>query len=157
MVGTLVVALPARWQGGDLVVRHAGRSRTLPLQSDHTDALTWAAFYCDCEHELQAVTAGHRLVLVYNLVSDQPARTPDHRPAIQSMAASLARGGAALGKQVLLLEHHYTEAELSWRALKGADAARAQVLAAASQEAGWEVAVALLERWRSHAARLSRA
>lgn len=152
MVGTLVVALPARWEGGDLVVRHAGRSRTLCLQTDGADELSWAAFYCDCEHELQPVTAGHRLVLVYNLVSDQPAQPPDHRPTVQTLASCLKRGGQALGKQVVLLDHHYTEAELCWSALKGADAARAQALAAAAQEAGWEIAVALLERWRSHAA-----
>lgn len=28
----------------------------------------WAAFYSDCEHEVQEVTSGHRITLKYNLL-----------------------------------------------------------------------------------------
>jgi hypothetical protein len=32
-----------------------------------TDAVHWAAFYSDCEHEVKKLTEGHRVTLTYNL------------------------------------------------------------------------------------------
>ena len=40
----------------------------LSPQGSSGSTLQYAAFFADCEHELSPVTAGMRLVLVYNLV-----------------------------------------------------------------------------------------
>ena len=68
MFGTLVIALPSYHFGGDLLVHHSGE--TLTFSSSGKSKLLgpqWAAFYADCEHELQCVTEGFRVALVYNL------------------------------------------------------------------------------------------
>jgi hypothetical protein len=142
MFGTLVVTLPSEHQGGELVVRHAGREAVLDLSSSGAPSeIQFAAFYADCEHEVRPVRAGFRVCLIYNLVRKErkPLTPPDNRGAIAAAAPLLARwasGDGEPGKIVYLLEHHYTQAELSFSALKGADAALAQVLAPAAAEAG---------------------
>ena len=72
MFVTLVVALPSQHEGGDLVVTHCGKEvRFVTGGPDSGDAdlgLKVAAFYADCEHVLEPITAGIRAVLVYNLV-----------------------------------------------------------------------------------------
>lgn len=66
--GSLVVALPCEHKGGQLVVRHAGISKTFDWGKDAPNsAIQWAAFYSDCEHEVLQVTEGHRITLTYNL------------------------------------------------------------------------------------------
>lgn len=65
-IGSLVVCLPLAHEGGQLQVRHTGREFTFDWGSC-TDAISWAAFYSDCEHEVLEVTSGHRITLTYNL------------------------------------------------------------------------------------------
>ncbi|KAI2473118.1 hypothetical protein F4781DRAFT_380618 [Annulohypoxylon bovei var. microspora] len=69
--GSLVVSLPCRHEGGQLVVRHIGRSVTYdwstPKAKAEIDQCQWAAFYSDCEHKVLQLTEGHRLTLTYNL------------------------------------------------------------------------------------------
>ncbi|MDZ5460530.1 2OG-Fe(II) oxygenase [Azohydromonas lata] len=155
MFATLVVALPSLHTGGELVVRHKGREVRLDLQGPDPSMAAFAAFYADCVHEVRPVTSGCRLVLVYNLVHEGRGRLPqppDYEAETQRIAALLAAWGAgewgsddeAPAKLVYPLEHAYTSAELSFQALKGADAAAAAVLAAAAQRSGCELHVALL-------------
>ncbi|MDZ5455332.1 2OG-Fe(II) oxygenase [Azohydromonas lata] len=155
MFATLVVALPSIHTGGELVVRHKGREVRLDLHGPDPSMAAFAAFYADCVHEVLPVTSGCRLVLVYNLVREGRGRLPqppDYEAETQSIAALLAAWGAgewgpddeAPAKLVYPLEHAYTPAELSFQALKGADAAAAAVLTAAAQRSGCELHVALL-------------
>ncbi len=155
MFATLVVALPSIHSGGELVVRHKGREVRLELQGPDPSMAAFAAFYADCVHEVLPVTSGCRLVLVYNLVREGRGRLPqppDYEAETQRIAALLTAWGAgewgpddeAPAKLVYPLEHAYTPAELSFQALKGADAAAAAVLAAAAQRSGCELHLALL-------------
>ncbi|KAH8722970.1 hypothetical protein GQ44DRAFT_657499 [Phaeosphaeriaceae sp. PMI808] len=64
--GSLVVCLPSKHKGGQLVVRHQEHSTTFDWSGDGND-IHWAAFYSDCEHEVMQVTNGHRITLTYNL------------------------------------------------------------------------------------------
>ncbi|KAF2752722.1 hypothetical protein EJ05DRAFT_267040 [Pseudovirgaria hyperparasitica] len=69
-VGSLVVALPMHFQGGgDLLVRHEGETVRFDWSQGDQDEPTikWAAFYSDCEHEVEEVKSGHRVTLTYNL------------------------------------------------------------------------------------------
>lgn len=68
-IGSLVVCLPSVHDGGQLEVRHRGRSMTFDWSMAETarPEIQWAAFYSDCEHEVMEVTAGHRITLTYNL------------------------------------------------------------------------------------------
>jgi 2OG-Fe(II) oxygenase superfamily len=142
MFGTLVVALPSAHEGGELVVRHAGREAVLELCGSAPSEIQFAAFYADCEHEVRPVRAGYRVCLIYNLVLQKrkkPLAPPDHRRAIAAatpLLAQWASGGEGPDKIVHLFEHRYTQAALSFSALKGADAALAQVLVPAAVQAG---------------------
>src|SRR3954451_23929952 len=74
MVASLIVVLANPFGGGALVVRHGAAKQTLRFeQAAQGKAPCYAAFYADCEHEVQRVTHGVRLCLAYNLVL-QPDR-----------------------------------------------------------------------------------
>jgi hypothetical protein len=154
MFATLVVALPGPVEGGELVVRHAGREARLELANDDPSELTFAAFYTDCVHEVLPVTAGHRVMLVYNLIrAGKDALLPPSYPAEAGKLARLLGAwcrnkGAADDdtpeKVVYLLEHAYSPAELDFARLKGADAAAGALLASLAPEAGCDLHLALL-------------
>ena len=151
MFGTLLIVLPSAHEGGDLVVRHAGRKASMDLSGADVSELAFAAFYADCEHEVLPVTKGHRVCLVYNLMLERkPSKrtqqalfsAPDHRAEVAAAAEQLGeafRGGEAPTKLVWLLEHQYSPAGLAFAALKNADAARAGVLREAAARAGCAV------------------
>lgn len=109
--GSLVVCLPSQHEGGQLVVRHHGeemmfdwstkalRGSTDPAISP-VDAIRWAAFYSDCEHEVLEVTEGHRITLTYNLFvvsrgtpSGLSSMDPEILPVCQLVKDMLAQPG----------------------------------------------------------------
>ncbi len=154
MFGTLVVVLPSAHCGGELVVRHGGREVAVDLSGGEVSEVAYAAFYADCEHEVRPVTAGNRVCLVFNLVQARGAKrgaaeltAPDYEPQVAQAAKLLgnvlARDGAT-AKIVWLLAHHYSPAGLAFSALKSADAAKAQVLAAAAARANCAVLLGIV-------------
>jgi 2OG-Fe(II) oxygenase superfamily len=163
MFGTLIVALPSLHTGGELVIRHHGREARLDLRCAEVSEVAWAAFYADCVHEVLPIDSGCRLVLVYNLRRTGRGRLP-RPPSYDKETAALGRllrrwcqestrpdEDRAL-KLVYPLAHAYTPAELSFAALKGADAAAATVLTAAAGDATCDLHVALLRIEESGAA-----
>jgi len=163
MFATLVIVLPSQCEGGELVVRHQGRESRFDMRCDDPAEASFAAFYADCLHEVLPVTAGCRLTLVYNVLRRGRGKVPGppDYSGEQIRAAELLqewRDSAADPeadeplKLVHLLEHAYTPAELGFDALKGADAAAAGVLAAAAQQSGCDLHLALLTREESGSA-----
>lgn len=153
MFATLVVVLPSLYEGGELVVRHRGEEAKLALNAAGPSEVAFAAFYADCLHEVLPVTSGCRLALIYNLSRREGgtvAEPPDYRDKQALLAAwlgewskePLAEGGPL--KLIYPLEHAYTEAELSFSALKGADANRAAAAVVAAGQAGCDVHLALM-------------
>ncbi len=166
MFGTLIVALPSLHKGGELVLRHREREARLDLRCTDVSGLAWAAFYADCVHEVLPITSGCRLVLVYNLRRKGRGRSP-RPPSYDKETAALGRllrrwceepvqrDEDRPFKLVYPLAHAYTPAELSFAALKGADAAAATVLTAAAGDAACDLHVALLRIEESGAAEYS--
>ena len=151
MIATLSVSLPTAGAGGELVVRHRDRERTLDMTTGEPSQLTFAAFYADCTHEVRPVTEGHRVSLVFNLClrpgdDESPREAPDYTAQVDGLAERLtewrARGGT--DKLVWLLEHDYSEAGLSFDGLKNADAAVARVLTEAAERVACEVHAAVV-------------
>ncbi|PYH85821.1 hypothetical protein BO82DRAFT_326637 [Aspergillus uvarum CBS 121591] len=70
-IGSLVVCLPSGFSGGRLTVRHGGQQSAFDWSEASQFAIQWAAFYSDCEHEIETITEGHRLTLTYNLYITQ--------------------------------------------------------------------------------------
>jgi len=163
MFGTLIVALPSLHAGGELVIRHRKREVRLDVRCADVSELAWAAFYADCVHEVLPIVSGCRLVLVYNLRRTGRGRLP-RPPSYDKQTAALGRllrhwceepappDEDRPLKLVYPLAHAYTPAELSFAALKGADAAAATVLTTAAGSAACDLYVALLRIEESGAA-----
>src|SRR5271165_4768373 len=150
MFATMVLVLPSTHGGGGLVVRHAGREVALDLHPQEPSEIGFAGFYADCVHEVRPVTTGFRINLVYNLRfvdKSRPPEAPDYRVE-QARVAEALRSWASVedepDKLILPLEHAYTPAELSFGALKGADAGVASVLVKAAVEADCDLHLALV-------------
>ena len=157
MFATVVVCLPSRHEGGTLVVAHDGQTKKIEFGGDDAEFKTrYAAFYADCQHEITPVTTGYRICLVYNLAiagkKKQPS-APKNAPAVDKAAQRLAELFAdpskKLDKIAIPFEHQYTEAGLDPKQLKGADRARADVLARAAESLDYQCFLALLTHHQS--------
>ena len=150
MFATMVLVLPSIHSGGELVVKHLGREVVFDVHPEEPSEVGFAAFYADCVHEVRPVQTGRRLTLVYNLRfvgRGRPLKAPDYR-AEHGRVVELLRGWTSAedepDKLILPLEHVYTPAELSFSALKGADAGVASVLVKAATEADCDLHLALV-------------
>ena len=150
MFATLIVGLPSRYAGGELVIRHQEREVELDLASSALDALQWCAFYTDCVHELRPITQGWRAVLVYNLVrvgdADLPVAPNMARPLVELVDLFDAwRGDPEQWphKLIVPLSHDYSPAGLQIEDLKGRDAHIARILRDAAQTSRCEAHLAL--------------
>jgi len=149
MFGSLIMSLPSRHGGGELVLRHQGREERVDFSTEFDPAeIRWAAFFADCEHEVLPVTSGHRLCLALNLVL---AHAKGNTPTVPTGGdETLLPGLLHMVKTrddditAILLEHRYTEEGLSLAALKGDDRARAAALFAAAEKAGLTARLALV-------------
>jgi hypothetical protein len=158
MIGTLVVMLPSRSSGGDLVVEHRKQSVRYPGSAA---SLAFVAFYADTRHEVLPVEAGYRVVLTYNLLATGDTAATRTVATQSEAAADLFRRHFAHvptprwhgdrqameppDRLVVLLDHQYTERGLRWSHLKGKDAARVETLRAAAQLAECEIVLAHAE------------
>ena len=154
MVGTLVVSLPSAHTGGELVIDHAGASKTYRASKEE---LTFVAFYADCRHEVTPVRSGYRVTLTFNLLSGNETPTQPAGPVTElahcltehfTTPATPRYGGRDLAtpkRLVYLLDHEYTQRGLNWSRRKGVDAERAALLRAAAERAGCEAVLALAE------------
>jgi hypothetical protein len=61
------VCLPHPHQGGQLRISHKGGESVWDWSNETAESIKWAAFYSDCEHEVDEVQSGHRVTLTYNL------------------------------------------------------------------------------------------
>lgn len=155
MFGTLIIQLPCEYQGGALTVSHAHREKTFDFSRHAPIQCFFAAFYADCVHQLQAVTSGYRLCLVYNLIfepkrqsssasADQfvprPVSTQTQVDRLKNLVESWVQDveeeddDETPTKLLYMLDHKYTEFNLSFQHLKNKDAAVAQVLRQLNQQ-----------------------
>lgn len=153
MVASLVIVLPNPFQGGELVVRHGREKRTVKFEeAARGEAPCFAAFYADCEHEVERVTRGVRLGLAYNLVLKRKRwrRSSAKQTAVPAdvLAESIGAWVAAQPTKPLVfaLAHHYTERGLSFDLLKGGDRKLADLVAAAAENADCNVHLAQISR-----------
>ena len=160
MFATLVIVLPSIYEGGELIVRHQDREERLDLSCEDPSQVAFATFYADCMHEVRPITAGCRLTLIYNLLrrGKDPAPEPPNYDDEQAKVTALLREWAAELAQpdstaplklLYCLEHVYTEAELGFDTLKGADTATVAVLADAAKQSDCDVHLALVSIWET--------
>jgi hypothetical protein len=102
-VATVLVTLPVRFRGGDLVVRSPdGHEEKYHGRQGKPGDMEWTAFMADCDHEIEPVTKGCRMTISYAVhlrsfgpaaIQPDPLITPSDRFLDQlSPVLNLSRG-----------------------------------------------------------------
>ncbi|RFU29029.1 hypothetical protein B7463_g7321, partial [Scytalidium lignicola] len=133
MVGTLVICLPSEHEGGDVCLSFRNKKRVLATSPTSAFNMTALAWFSDVTHEVEKLTSGHRLVLIYNLVQTGPARQSalffnDQSLQLQQLVVNWQSKCPNDKLLIYPLEHEYTEASLSSWNMKGRDIAVSQSL-----------------------------
>jgi hypothetical protein len=150
MFGTLIIQLPSVYSGGELVVQHKGTKKVYDMAKDNEFQFQFIAFFADCEHELKPVTSGYRLCLVYNLIHPGTGALPTSFNLTNTVTNVVKviklweEDPIGPNKVAILLEHKYTQAGLSFMALKGEDLAKAEVLRKVKEQINLDVHLALI-------------
>ena len=151
MLASLIVVLPSPFEGGALVVRHGAQKQVFKFEeAARGGAACYAAFYADCEHEVERVTRGRRVCLSYNLVLNRATRSAATKPAASSDALADSMKSWVVRQParplVFALEHHYSQRGLSLDLLKGADRQLAELIVPAAESADCLVHLAQVSR-----------
>ena len=157
MVATLVIVLPSVHEGGELILSHDGWQYEIPFPGAASGyELSYAAFYADCQHEVRPLQSGYRLCLTYNLTLSKPRsnnciRAPAYAITTASIGGHLETWHKNTDRQKLavILDHRYTQDNLSMDTLKGIDRARAEVLFEAAEQADCVAHLALITLWQN--------
>jgi hypothetical protein len=160
MVGSLVVELPSKHEGGAFVVQHHREKKVFRGAAREPKDLSLLAFYADCHHEVKPVDAGYRITLTYHLLYRGAAedRAPLRHSAVDRLAASVkayfstpvASPYATSARErpdrlIYLLDHEYTQKSLGWSRLKNADRLRVAALRQVAERLDCEVYLALAD------------
>ncbi|KAK4456763.1 hypothetical protein QBC42DRAFT_237836 [Cladorrhinum samala] len=157
MFGTLVICLPSEHQGGDLVVKHRDVTKVFKTSEKQPSMACW---FSDVTHEVLPVTSGFRWVLTYNLAipQQQAVGRPSaamQTPELDSLRTALRAWLESQGPNdhdhepgflYYLLDHTYTEANLSLHSLKGADQTRMQCLKDICQDQNVTLLLGVIEK-----------
>ena len=151
MFATLVIALPSKHNGGELLVRHAGEEVKVQFDSTTKD-FQHAAFFSDCEHEVKPVTSGYRVCLTYNIAFKKKPTAklnqgflsfvPQLTTVLTELKPELDKSQNPL--RAILLNHQYTKEHFSLAALKNEDFTKAKALMAAAEKAGYDSHLGLI-------------
>jgi hypothetical protein len=154
MFGTLVIGLPSKFTGGELIIEFDGRKETIDF-SEPTSRykIPFAAFYADCTHELKPITSGYRICLVYNLLQHK-VQEEIHLNEIGVMSNRLAtilktcENDPDIPK-IILLGHQYTPSNFTMQALKLNDRPKAEALLLAAEKAGFYAKLGLVTSYQA--------
>ena len=146
-------------EGGLLRLKHNDTEVRFDNSSNSEFGYSWSAWFSDVFHEVLPVTAGHRLVLTYNLIADRPKTCVSAPPdgmtdsivALQQLLrhweTNLTVPNSAHPRFLLYkLEYQYTQASLKLNALKGQDLNRARLLYEVATEQGATLYLAKLKK-----------
>ncbi|PYH44662.1 2OG-Fe(II) oxygenase [Aspergillus saccharolyticus JOP 1030-1] len=150
MVATLVIGLPSAHEGGEVVVKHRGLTQSFKLSSTQCSYASW---YSDVVHEVLPVTSGYRWVLTYNITLDgaqthRPTRLarPDALCLYKTIKHWAEQDGEPSDHFWYKLDHEYTQASISLKALKTRDLACVQTLDEISTKVPVDIFLAVLEK-----------
>jgi hypothetical protein len=80
-IGTLVVALPTHFEGGEIILKNSGVKVTFDWSTsgrkDHPNDLHWVFFSTKIDHELLPVKTGHQLTVSYHIFGSRKEPIPD--------------------------------------------------------------------------------
>ncbi|KAL8998798.1 MAG: hypothetical protein Q9169_002248 [Polycauliona sp. 2 TL-2023] len=153
MFSTLVIALPSEHTGGDVIVQHGDHVCTLSTQGLCDFGYSYLAWYADVNHSVSKIETGYRLVLTYNLVQQNahnghiPSMLDDHKQNLTEVLKlwdkQLCENESGVDtdgtwdRLVYILDHEYSEANISMNQLKGKDQLRMRYLSEACRDQGF--------------------
>ncbi|KAI1660217.1 hypothetical protein F4813DRAFT_401182 [Daldinia decipiens] len=154
MFGTLVINLPSRHEGGDVVVKYRGASKILPTSQHDMACAFW---FSDASYEVLPVKSGYSWVLVYKLAIDPTAAVPTAasrlenkalRTALESWSRDVSNGLRKPSPLCYVFDDNYTDegGRVSYRGLKDADRERVRCLRAMCTDLDFDVFLATIEK-----------
>jgi predicted 2-oxoglutarate/Fe(II)-dependent dioxygenase YbiX len=139
MFATLVIGLPSEHAGGELIVSHGEQSYSYSFADGDAFRPSFVAFYPDCYHEVKPITSGYRICLIYNLAIANGERQPllsQQTRVMEDIGSAIREWSRKKSDDPILtylLEHSYSEQNLSLVNLKQGDFAKASVLLNAAE------------------------
>jgi hypothetical protein len=153
MFATLVVGLPSRHLGGELIIRFDGEQEVVDFSASASNyRIPFAAFYADCDHQIKPVTSGYRICLVYNLIQDKGKEQTKVEPLkgqVNKIATLLRTRESSPFSKIVLLGHQYTPSNFSMDSLKLNDRAKAVTLMRAAGKADYYAKLCLVTSYQS--------
>ncbi|KAK6954149.1 hypothetical protein Daesc_004111 [Daldinia eschscholtzii] len=154
MVGTLVICLPSKHEGGSVHLSHIGKKYVFETDKTSAFGLTSLSWFSDVTHEIKPLTSGYRLVLTYNII-----HTGHRQISASIVGKQLERLRSVLlkwqsnlpfrEKLVYVLEHKYTKSSLKLSNLKGRDRAICKSLYEVGLSCGFTIFLARMTRTES--------
>ncbi len=154
MFGSLIIGLPAKHTGGELIIKFDGRTETIDFSGPASQyKIPYTAFYADCEHEIKPITSGYRVCLTYNLVQ-QKGEKKIQMHQLEGHANRLAEILKAAEDyqdilKIILLGHQYTPSNYMMEALKLDDRPKAEALILAAKRAGYYAKLGLVTSYQT--------
>jgi hypothetical protein len=174
MFATMIIVLPSEFTGGDAHVSHGEETKVFDTSALSLSKTTVLAWYTDVMHEIvgdfrrssdtamltatqKPITSGYRLALSFNLLHT----TTSIRPALAEASDTVsllrqlllswftAKHEKAPDKIVYMLEHKYSQANLSASALKSRDAHLLAILDSIATEIGFCLGLAHVHHTQS--------
>ena len=155
MFATLVINLPSDHEGGDLIVSHGDQSQRYSFADKDSFQPCFVAFYADCYHEVKPITSGYRICLIYNLAIAERNKQPllsQQSKIFEDIGSAIQQWTQENSKNPILtylLEHSYSEQNISLSNLKQGDFAKASVLLNAAEENGCQAFLCLVTYYRT--------
>lgn len=154
MIGTLVISLPSKHEGGEVQLAHSNRRHAFATSDYSEFNLTALAWYSDVTHEIKPLTSGFRLVITYNLIQ-QSGSAPsaglfiEQQTKLRQLLQNWTSAMPSKTKVIFRLEHKYSQSSLSLQNMKGRDAQIIRCLNQACQETGFYLLLAVMTRTES--------
>lgn len=154
MIGTLVISLPSKHEGGQVHLSHSNKRHVFATSEFSSFDLTALAWYSDVTHEIKPLSSGYRLVITYNLIQ-QPGSAPsagafiEQQTQLQTLLQNWASTLQSKTRVIYRLDHKYSQSSLSIQNMKGRDAQLVRCLKQACQETGFYVLLAIMTRTES--------
>jgi hypothetical protein len=152
---TLVLILPSFYAGGQVQISHAGSTRSFNFAPHSFMNICVLAWYKEVVPEIQPITSGYRLALIYDLIPTSSAvpQLPKVHIAVSHLRAVLRRwseGHYPLANDLrlkiitFLLSRKYDEVKLTMDALEGEDAHKISHIRPVAEEMGYVIGLAVL-------------
>lgn len=154
MIGTLVISLPSKHEGGKVHLSHSNKRHVFATSEFSSFDLTALAWYSDVTHEIKPLSSGYRLVITYNLIQ-QPGSAPsagafiEQQTQLQTLLQNWASTLQSKTRVIYRLDHKYSQSSLSIQNMKGRDAQLIRCLKQACQETGFYALLAIMTRTES--------